>query len=52
MKDDIRDIAAMYNNGVEYEHERLERHQLEFDLTWKYLTRYLPSTGSILGVAA
>jgi SAM-dependent methyltransferase len=52
MRDDISDIAASYNSGVEYEDSRLERHQLEYDLTWRYLTRYLPPTGSILEIGA
>ena len=30
----------------------LERHQLEYDLTWRYLTRYLPPAGSILEIGA
>ncbi|HCI80009.1 MAG TPA: hypothetical protein DHW02_09980 [Ktedonobacter sp.] len=52
MRDDISDIEALYNSGVEYEDSRLERHQLEFDLTWRYLMRYLPPTGSILEIGA
>ena len=52
MRDDISDIAALYDSGVEYEDSRLERHQLEYDLTWRYLTRYLPPTGSILEIGA
>ena len=52
MTDDISDIAALYDQGVEYEDARLERHQLEYDLTWRYLTRYLPPSGSILEIGA
>lgn len=52
MRDDISDIEALYNSGVEYEDSRLERHQLEFDLTLRYLSRYLPATGSILEIGA
>lgn len=52
MADDISDIADLYDRGVEYEDERLARHQLEYDLTWRYLTRYLPPTGSILEIGA
>ncbi len=52
MKDDISDIAAFYDSGVEDEDARLERHQLEYDLTWRYLTRYLPPSGSILEIGA
>ena len=50
--DDISDIADYYNNDPEREHSRLERHQLEYDMTWRYLTQYLPSQGHILEVGA
>lgn len=50
--DDISDIADFYNTQVEQESSRLARHQLEHDLTWRYLKRYLPSHGSILEVGA
>jgi S-adenosylmethionine-dependent methyltransferase len=52
VKDDISDIAAMYDRSVEDEHSRLDRHQLEYDVTWRYLTRYLPPAGSILEIGA
>jgi S-adenosylmethionine-dependent methyltransferase len=52
VKDDISDIAAMYDRSVENEHSRLERHQLEYDVTWRYLNRYLPPAGSILEIGA
>lgn len=52
MMDDVSDIAAFYNGDLEREHYRLERHQLEHDLTWRYLNQYLPSQGSILEVGA
>jgi SAM-dependent methyltransferase len=52
MSDDIRDIAAFYNSDPEKEHERLERHQLEYDLTWRFLDQYLPPQGSILEIGA
>jgi hypothetical protein len=45
MMDDERDIAAYYNNDPERENSRLERHQLEYEMTLCYLTRYLPSRG-------
>jgi SAM-dependent methyltransferase len=50
--DNLADIAAYYNNDPERENSRLERHQLEFDMTWRYLTHYLPSQGHILEVGA
>ncbi len=52
MVDDVHDIAAYYNSDPEREHGRLERHQLEYDLTWRYLNQYLPPQGSILEVGA
>jgi S-adenosylmethionine-dependent methyltransferase len=52
MRDNISDVAAFYDSGVEYEDSRLKGHQLEYDLTWRYLTRYLPPTGSILEIGA
>src|SRR5262245_29123351 len=47
MTDDISDVADYYNGSVEVEESRLERHQLEHDLTWRYLKRYLPPAGSV-----
>lgn len=52
MADDVRDIAAFYSSDPERESGRLERHQLEHDLTWRYLNQYLPKQGSILEVGA
>ena len=50
--DDVSDIQEMYNHAPDREHERLERHQLEHDITWRYFERYLPARGSILEVGA
>lgn len=52
MNDDVSDIAAYYNNAPEREHSRLERHQLEYDLTWRYLDQYLPAQGTVLEIGA
>ena len=52
MSDNLSDIAAFYNSDPVREHTRLERHQLEYDLTWRYLDQYLPAQGSILEVGA
>jgi SAM-dependent methyltransferase len=52
VRDDISDIAASYDHGVEDEDSRLETHQLEYDLTWRYMTQYLPPAGSILEIGA
>jgi S-adenosylmethionine-dependent methyltransferase len=50
--EDISDITEYYNLEAESEHTRLERHQLEYDLTWRYLERYLPTQGNLLEVGA
>ncbi len=52
MSDDISDIASYYNACSEDEHQRLDRHPLEYDLTWRYFDRYLPREGSILEIGA
>jgi len=52
MSDDVSDIAEFYSSNPEGEHSRLERHQLERDLTWRYLNDYLPSQGTILEIGA
>src|SRR5512143_3017161 len=52
MIDDVSDIASFYNRDPEREQSRLDRHQLEYDLTWRYLDQYLPAQGSILEVGA
>jgi len=52
MSDDVSDIAEYYNSNPEGEHSRLERHPLEYELTWRYLNQYLPSQGSILEIGA
>lgn len=48
MSDDISDIAAFYDQGVEAEDARRGEHQLAYDLSW----RSLPFTGSILEIGA
>jgi S-adenosylmethionine-dependent methyltransferase len=52
MPEDNSDIADFYNSNPEIEAGRLDRHQLEFDLTWRYLRDYLPAQGAILEVGA
>jgi len=52
LTDNIDDIAAFYNNDPQEEHRRLEEHQLEFDLTWRFLEAYLPPKGKILEIGA
>ena len=48
--DDLRDIRDMYNSAWDAESGRLERHQLEADITWRYLDRHLPPSGRILEI--
>ena len=50
--DDISDITGYYNSEAANEHTRLECHQLEYDLTWRYLERYLPPQGHLLEIGA
>jgi len=50
--EDLGDIVDYYTRNLEGEHVRLERHQLEFDLTWRYLSNYLPRQGHILEIGA
>jgi len=52
MGDDVSDISEYYSSETESEQSRLERHQLERDLTWRYLDFYLPAEGSILEIGA
>jgi 2-polyprenyl-3-methyl-5-hydroxy-6-metoxy-1,4-benzoquinol methylase len=52
MLDDITDIEDFYNSNPDGEQSRLEQHQLECDLTWRYLQEYLPSQGSVLKIGA
>jgi len=52
MGDDVSDIAAFYDRETEREQCRLDRHQLEHELTWRYLDQYLPAQGSILEIGA
>jgi S-adenosylmethionine-dependent methyltransferase len=48
--DDTSDIRRFYDESVEKENNRLERHILERDMTWRYLDKYLPRQGRILEV--
>lgn len=48
--EDISDIEEKYDTEWEREANRLERHQLEHDITWLYLGEYLPAAGQILEV--
>jgi S-adenosylmethionine-dependent methyltransferase len=50
MGDDTSDIRQLYDDNVEKENTRLERHQLEHDMTCRYLDKYLPRRGKILEI--
>ncbi|MCP4640585.1 MAG: class I SAM-dependent methyltransferase [bacterium] len=50
--DDVSDIRSLYNSDPDREEERLQRHQLEWDITWRYLDRYLPAGGRVLEIGA
>jgi SAM-dependent methyltransferase len=52
MFNDTEDITAFYNQDPQREHARLDRHQLEYDLTWRFFSQYLPPSGSILEIGA
>lgn len=52
MVDDISDIQKFYDANADLEIGRLERHQLERDITQCYLEKYLPPTGNILDIGA
>jgi SAM-dependent methyltransferase len=52
MMDDIGDVANYYDNDALSEDRRLEEHQLEYDLTWRYFRRYMPAGGKILELGA
>lgn len=52
MIDDVSDIIELYSSNPQGEHSRLEHHQLEHDLTWRYLNKYLPPQGKVLEVGA
>ena len=48
--DDLTDIRELYNAAWDVEETRLQRHQLEADITWRYLDRHLPPSGRILEI--
>lgn len=52
MVDDIGDIQKFYDTNADHEIGRLERHQLERDITQCYLDKYLPPNGKILDIGA
>jgi ubiquinone/menaquinone biosynthesis C-methylase UbiE len=49
--DDISDIKALYERG-DGEENRLERHQLERDITLRFLEAYIPAGAKVLEIGA
>lgn len=52
MADDINDIRNYYNSPDSGEESRLERYQLERDVTRRYFEEFLPSQARVLEVGA
>ena len=52
MLDNVGDIAAFYDSEPQREDDRLLEHQLEYELTWRYLDQHLPGEGSVLDLGA
>jgi len=52
MHDDLSDICEYYNGQIEREATRLERYQLERDITWRYFEEYLQPQSTILEIGA
>ena len=50
--DDINDIRTFYDDKAQQEEQRLAEHQLEFDITWRWLMQVLPEGGHILELGA
>jgi S-adenosylmethionine-dependent methyltransferase len=50
VSDDISDIRKFYSEHVEEEAVRLERYQIERDVTWRFFEKYLPEKGNILEI--
>jgi S-adenosylmethionine-dependent methyltransferase len=48
--DDTSDIRQFYDDSAEKEDGRLEHHQLEREMTWRYLDKYLPRRGKIMEI--
>ncbi|MFQ5648399.1 MAG: class I SAM-dependent methyltransferase [bacterium] len=50
--DDVNDILEMYDKGVDKEDMRLERHQIERDVTLRFFEDYLPADARVLEIGA
>ena len=52
MIDDVSDIQQHYGAATDQEHDRLIRHQLEFDMSMALFKQYLPRDARILEIGA
>ena len=52
MRDETRETLAQYEKTVDVEAERLAKHQLERDMTRRFLQTYLPPEGRTLEIGA
>ncbi|HOJ47828.1 MAG TPA: class I SAM-dependent methyltransferase [Bacillota bacterium] len=50
MEDEVRTVREYYNNEVQNEWERLEKHFIEFELTKRFLNRYIKPGDRVLDV--
>ncbi|MCM3741243.1 hypothetical protein M3210_13285 [Oceanobacillus luteolus] len=46
--ENIEIVKKFYDETVDYEWERLERHKVEFELTKRYLNRYIKPGDKVL----
>lgn len=52
MRDDLSDIRQHYDAAAEHEHDRLIRHQLEYEITLALFKQYLPPKSKVLEIGA
>ena len=52
MQDDVSDIRPHYNADPQNEHDRLIRHQLEYEITVALFKLHLPSQTDVLKIGA
>ena len=50
MKDDIKVVENFYNNDVEQEWNRLEKHPFEFIITTRFMDRYIKEGDKVLDI--
>ena len=50
--DDAQNIAEYYDSRPDADHQRLLRHQLERELTLRFLDKYLPPKGKLLEIGS